>query len=1437
MNEERDSEPTPRGVTRWWRNPALAQAALSAPTLIEAGFTGTAEPDLDDPAQREFGEYELLELLGRGGMGLVYRARQRGLAREVAIKLLSGGPWASPEFVARFEQEARHAAQLQHPGIVAIHELGESVDGVYYAMQLVRGESLAQRLYDGDRWTPRDTSALLRQIAEAVAYAHSLGVLHLDLKPGNVLIDENGHPLIADFGLARRIGTADEGFVAGTPGYMAPEQAIAGYPLDQATDVWGLGAILHELLCGRPPGDDVEAALAAVPADLRAICRKCLAQAPTQRYAGARALADDLGRFLDGRAVRARPLNTAQRLLRWARREPKLASAIMLGAVALLVGSLATTLQWRRAEANAATSREQTWNVRGNGAWEAVRDKRPFDAMPALLANLREREVQGDAAGVALERMRLGTLRQSNVRWIDAIGVGAPGITVALNREGTLLAVSSGAGMLRLFDVRTHRELWRIDTRDATYFWHNQNDSFIFRIRFTRDGRHLVAEHSEPSIVTRPSGQDNILVDVTDGRIMLPPPQRFADFRDATYSEDGRFALLRNRHNETQLFRVDGWQAISERHAFDTGFPMWLIGHGARFVALSMTNRVELLDPRTLAARQVIRTAVTSRQVQSWAAQPNGDLLALGAKDGAVRLLDTRDGSMRELRPAPYAAVEWLSFSPDGRWLAAAAGDRGFVWDVASGSGGALPAGRNDASRIEVDADTGTVLVVHPPEATLWQLPADVDGTADLRQRIAAAEPLVPQLPIGSASENHAATMAPAARLAASIDIDGELRLWRWRSEPILQGRAAPQIAAQLHFDGHHVAVVDGRVVRVVDVDGERPASPEFVHPQSVSQAVLAPDDRSLVTVSGREIRVFDWRAGRPRYPPIILADSPLRIAVSPGADWLLASTGGYRGGRFHELLSSYDLRSGKPRATRIAVPGPLGGLRFSPDGRLFVHWRYGELSVRDTATLRTVGRDLRIGPDVAAALRRVFASGWHPEAAGKDELSGTKVTDAAIDADRTRLSVLTTLSAFADAQLLQFDLRDGYRLSTRDFGKRQPLGLLARGTGHASVVWTSLGPYRFDSVGGEHPLQHLPGELLSAQAISRDGRLLASVSRQGITVTDLDSGEWIAAPMTASLPPNDAIVQLAFAPDSASMLARSHHGRWLWWPLSREPDSVATLEALQSSLRTHAGTGADAKIPASWRAMLHADDPGPPHAVKRHDAPVPAATPVAAPPGFAFVDLSPAINRGLGDALLVHGDETGILSTLPDGVQRFLGVDYEIHGAVALAMPGNTKPSVSAPAPVPTPRFDAAHLLVGACCMLQDTPGLLRIPYGFLDIAYADGSRARVPIVYGRDVMEAWTDTGDSLAARIAWVEPGPRSRIYGQSRYRMYAARLENPHPRREVASISFAATNTAWSGPMILAATLETGNATKVATTGSKPPAQRSARRGMQETAPQP
>ncbi len=294
----------------------------------------------------DFGDYELLEEIARGGMGVVYRAHQKSLNREVALKMILTGPFASPVEMQRFRLEAEAAANLDHPHIVPIHEVGTSLGHQFFSMKLVDGGSLARhvaRLLPD----PHAVARIMGKVARAVHYAHQRGFLHRDLKPSNILLDPLDQPHVTDFGLARRVGgdstLTRTGTIVGTPSYMAPEQADGRRGEPRASgDVYSLGAILYELLAGRPPFraetvmETVVQVLEQEPLppsrirkgvarDLELICLKCLEKDPTARYASAEALADDLERYLQGVDVEARLGGLGTRLRRWSRREPELA--------------------------------------------------------------------------------------------------------------------------------------------------------------------------------------------------------------------------------------------------------------------------------------------------------------------------------------------------------------------------------------------------------------------------------------------------------------------------------------------------------------------------------------------------------------------------------------------------------------------------------------------------------------------------------------------------------------------------------------------------------------------------------------------------------------------------------------------------------------------------------------------------------------------------------------------------------------------------------------------------------------------------------------------------------------------------------------------------------------------------------------------------------
>jgi serine/threonine-protein kinase len=325
-------------------------------------------------AVRPFAGYELMEEMGRGGMGVVFKARQLGLDRLVALKVVLAGQFAGDQERARFRAEALAAARLCHPNVVQVHEVGEHDDRPFLCMELCPGGSLADRL-DGTPWPPFRAAGLVATLAGAVHAAHSAGVVHRDLKPANVLLSADGTPKVGDFGLARRLDVevrqTQSGAILGTPSYMAPEQAGgAGKEVGPAADVYALGAILYELLTGRPPFkaatplDTIFQVLSdepvppsrlqpKVPRDLETICLKCLHKDPRQRYGTAQELADDLGRFLRGEPVLARPVGQGEKLWRWCRRNPALAAVSGL-AVAAAVAAVVVSVSFAIYQAGAA---------------------------------------------------------------------------------------------------------------------------------------------------------------------------------------------------------------------------------------------------------------------------------------------------------------------------------------------------------------------------------------------------------------------------------------------------------------------------------------------------------------------------------------------------------------------------------------------------------------------------------------------------------------------------------------------------------------------------------------------------------------------------------------------------------------------------------------------------------------------------------------------------------------------------------------------------------------------------------------------------------------------------------------------------------------------------------------------------------------------------
>jgi serine/threonine-protein kinase len=434
-------------VRRRWQQMRQVEAELDA--LFPTPGLG---PGADTPPPRPPGGdlpripgYDVEAVLGRGGMGVVYKARHLRLNRTVALKMLLAGAYAGPQELARFLREAEAEAGLRHPHIVQVHDVGEHDGRPYFTMELVEGGSLAQKL----RGTPqpaRPAAELLASLAEAVHVAHQGGIVHRDLKPANILLTADGTPKITDFGLARRLqgeaGLTQSGVQMGTPSYMAPEQAQGqSRVIGPAVDVYALGAILYELLTGRPPyhGETPSETVlqvisqdpvppsrlnAKVPRDLETICLKCLHKDPQRRYVTAAALADDLQRFVRGEPIAARPAGLFERLGKWVRRRPGraalLAASLLLAAALVGVSWWLVALRAHEREAVEADLKEVAGH-RDSARWEeaqAVLDRAggrlgwggPNDLVRRLGQSRRDLDLVRQLNGIRLTRVTQGEL-------------------------------------------------------------------------------------------------------------------------------------------------------------------------------------------------------------------------------------------------------------------------------------------------------------------------------------------------------------------------------------------------------------------------------------------------------------------------------------------------------------------------------------------------------------------------------------------------------------------------------------------------------------------------------------------------------------------------------------------------------------------------------------------------------------------------------------------------------------------------------------------------------------------------------------------------------------------------------------------------------------------------------------------------------------------
>jgi WD40 repeat protein/predicted Ser/Thr protein kinase len=895
--------------------PACALQSLlkfvTADSKSEPQPSGTdAVPTCSPEPSGRFGDYELVELLARGGMGVVYKARQISLNRTVALKMIQAGLLATPAEVKRFHTEAEAIAQLQHPNIVAVHEIGEHDGRQYFSMDYVAGRTLAEIARDGPLPVTR-AAAYVQAIAAAVHYAHQHGILHRDLKPANIIIDDNDDPRITDFGLAKKLNdsafsTLDSsltlsGQVLGSPNYLPPEQAepkrgVLGPP----SDVYALGAILYHLVTGRPPfqAESLTTLLRQVietdpvtprslnpgiPRDLETICLKCLEKESRRRHGTAQALADDLERFLKGEPVLARPVGASDKVWRWCLRQPVKAGLVTALIVVMAAGVAGVVWQWRQAQANAAAEQRQRQ--------AAVAGE--YAANIALAQSLIQANQFGLAREALLTRTQesyrgwewgwlLRSCNQDLMTLSDNPSLGGEAFFSPDSRE----LVTSGA-------FSSVVQIWNLQTGQATgqLLGHA---GMATMTPFTPDGRHLgtfdwSGAHPKLQLWNMQTFQRVYSMGQPGGGVL------------AALSADGR--LLATGCDDGKVRVFDALSGASTGLTNDYGDAVLCVAFSpvARRIAYaggswhwtrSQDRTVCIWD---LTAGETKRLPGHEQSVWGLAWSPDGTLLVSCGSEGKIKAWDPESG--KELQPFEASPKQRLvfraNFSPDGQWLGAVGAD--------------LP---NPTAR-----------------ATLFRV-----RTRRISRELA-----------GHSTMPQGISFSPDGRyIATSATLERTVKIWSAVELPAfisLEGHEQEVCTAAFSPDGQHVATGGlDQTARIWNTTNGTLRRTIVVGFPVVSLA-YSPDGGRLVTV-GPDNTASIWEVPNPVAPTLPTSAATdkealslcghtravLAVAWSTNGQWIAT-------GSKDKTAKMWDAATGKERQTLIGHQGPVQAVAFSPDG------------------------------------------------------------------------------------------------------------------------------------------------------------------------------------------------------------------------------------------------------------------------------------------------------------------------------------------------------------------------------------------------------------------------------------------------------------------------------------------------------------------------
>lgn len=988
--------------------------------------------------------YEILYEVGRGGMGVVYKARQISLNRPVALKMILAGPHAGPQERERFRREAEAVAQLQHSHIVQIFEIGEANGYLYLALEFVEGGSLAQYLA-GTPWNATDAAELIESLATAVHYAHTQGVVHRDLKPGNVLLAREDtaqfteptpqgpvtaggskslvppsalHPKITDFGLAKRLGdTANtdgtkSGAVMGTPSYIAPEQA-SGKTRDvgPTADIYSLGAILYELLTGRPPflgetpldtvlqvihDDPVppKRLQPTIPRDLETICLKCLEKSPAKRYGTARALADDLRRFLRGEPIKARPVGAWGRGVKWARRHPSLAAlglVTVLATMALVgvlsvayarvrdavaqkqqeieVARLAREMEARereRAEALARDNEEKRQTVAEQNKQlqrEADRTRRAAFALQlAQIAAMCERDPwrartlleDEDRCPTELRDFTWAYLRrlcQRDDRIYQDHQPADPIHAVAYSPTGWLVATAGDAGQVRVWDPRTGRT-WAVLTGNAER---------INGVAFSPDGGVIATAGADRTVrlwelpvemlgaARRSISLFPILQPLADKPLVLAATLTLTDAHPAeatclAFSPDGRFLVSGGEDGRIRWWDLGGW------------YPSNPVAAVAGFAAAS-SLQVELRRSFAPRDRQVWEYrdmgVVHPGGVKALAFALGTHVLVSGGADRSARVWKPGGVSLLRSFDNHADAVVAVAITPDGKVVATVNNSRSptiRLINVATGRDVQRLTGHTSSIYALALSTDGDLLASagFDKSVRVWE----VEGG---KERVVL---------LGHEQGVSGLAFAPDRRTLVSASMDATARVWLTTARPNDSTdltRDASLTAAAITTAGNVVVIGDERSRLSVarnDLFPTRPGAPPLTNPaampflftpvltsdlrgQAIRGVAVTPDGQTIFATTETTLNI--WRRLPGRRPGLGMASSrPISIAmpaaiyalaVDPAGRWLVTlDAGGVRVWEVQNLLTTGE-RAGRQPSNYVHRVEYAQDLAFHPAG------------------------------------------------------------------------------------------------------------------------------------------------------------------------------------------------------------------------------------------------------------------------------------------------------------------------------------------------------------------------------------------------------------------------------------------------------------------------------------------------------------------------